>query len=159
GAHAGDLVFVTGTIGDSGGGLALRKSPSLSSSSKVQDVLVGRYLLPEPRMFFVPAIRSASACIDVSDGLIADLRHIAEASGMRIVVEAERIPRSSELVTLWGNGSDAIVRAATAGDDYELAFTARAPISDGHTPVTAIGRVEAGSGVVLLDTQGREIPV
>jgi thiamine-monophosphate kinase len=160
GARAGDLVFVTGTIGDSGGGLALLRNPSLSSSSEVHGWLVGRYRIPQPRVLFAPAIRNASACIDISDGLLADLGHIADASGVRIVVEAERIPRSPALVALWGDASDAIVRAATAGDDYELAFTARAPISDGHTPVVAcIGRVESGSGVVLLDAAGREIAV
>ena len=84
---------------------------------------------------------------------------IAEASGVRMVVEAERIPRSPALSSLWGDGLDAIVQAATSGDDYELAFAARSLISDAHTPVTAIGRVEAGSGVVLLDDDGREVAV
>ncbi len=101
----------------------------------------------------------ATAALDVSDGLLADLGHIAEASGVRIVVEAERIPRSPELIALWGNTSEAIVRAATSGDDYELAFTSRTQIADRHTPVTCIGRVEAGSGVVLLDGADREIAV
>jgi thiamine-monophosphate kinase len=159
GARAGDLVFVTGTIGDSGGGLALLGEPSVSGASDVHARLIGRYRIPEPRVVFAPSVRKASACIDVSDGLLADLGHIAEESGVRIVVEAERIPRSPELIALWGSTSDAIVRAATAGDDYELAFTARSPISDGRTPVTAIGRVEAGAGVVLLDAAGREILV
>ena len=159
GARAGDRVFVTGTIGDSGGGLALLRNPSLSSSSEVHGWLVGRYRIPRPRVLFAPSVRNASACIDVSDGLIADLGHIAEASGVRIVVEAERIPRSPALVALWGDSVAAIVRAATSGDDYELAFTARSAIADGHTPVTSIGRVEAGSGVVLVDGNGREVPV
>jgi thiamine-monophosphate kinase len=159
GARVGDLVFVTGTIGDSGGGLALLKNPSLSSSSEVHGWLVGRYRIPRPRVLFAPLVRNASACVDVSDGLIADLGHIAEASGVRMVVEAERIPRSPALSSLWGDGLDAIVQAATSGDDYELAFAARSLISDAHTPVTAIGRVEAGSGVVLLDDDGREVAV
>ena len=159
GARAGDLVFVTGTIGDSGGGLALLKNPALSASVDVHAVLAGRYLLPEPRVAFAPALRSASASIDVSDGLLADLGHIAEASCVRVVVEADWIPRSPELIALWGNGEDAIVRAATAGDDYEIAFTAPTLVQDVHTPVTCIGRVEQGSGVVLVDAQGREIAV
>jgi thiamine-monophosphate kinase len=159
GAHAGDLVFVTGTIGDSGGGLALLKNPSLSAAAEVHAKLIRRYRIPEPRVSFAPSVRNASACIDISDGLLADLGHIAEESGVRIIVEAERIPRSPELVALWGSTDDAIVKAATAGDDYELAFTARAPISDGQTPVTAIGRVEAGSGVALINAAGQEIAV
>jgi thiamine-monophosphate kinase len=152
-------VFVTGTIGDSGGGLALLKEPALSASADVHARLTACYRVPEPRVAFAKAVRDASASIDISDGLIADLGHIAEASGVRIVVNAERIPRSQELVALWGDGIDAIVRAATAGDDYEIAFTASATIADGRTPVTAIGRVEKGAGVVLLDSGGRETAV
>ncbi len=157
GARAGDLVFVTGTIGDSGGGLALLKEPALSSSASAHDSLIGRYRLPEPRIAFAPAVRDASASIDISDGLLADLGHVAEASGVRIVVAADRIPRSPELKALWGDGEEAIVRAAAAGDDYEIAFTAPTLIQDAQTPVTCIGRVEQGSGVELLDAAGREI--
>ena len=155
GAEEGDNVFVTGTIGDSGGGLALLKEGSHESGSR----LIERYRVPEPRVAFAPVVRAATASIDVSDGLLADLGHIAETSGVRIVVEAERIPRSPELIALWGTGTDAIVRAATAGDDYEIAFTAPAPIKGAAMPVTSIGRVERGTGVVLLDAQGHEIAV
>jgi len=154
GARPGDLVFVTGTIGDSGGGLAL-----LKSGAKEPSRLIERYRVPEPGVAFAQAVRNASASIDVSDGLLADLGHIAETSGVRIVVEAERIPRSPQLKTLWGDSVEAIVRAATAGDDYEIAFTAPSMIEDARTPVTCIGRVERGSGVALLDTEGREIAV
>jgi thiamine-monophosphate kinase len=159
GARVGDLVFVTGTIGDSGGGLALLKDLALSTSAEAHAWLIARYRVPEPRVAFASAVRNASASIDVSDGLLADLGHIAATSGVRIVVEAERIPRSPELRSLWGNGEDAIVRAATAGDDYEIAFIAPSLIQDALTPVTCIGRVERGSGVVLLDAQDREIEV
>jgi thiamine-monophosphate kinase len=141
GARAGDFVYVTGTIGDSGGGLASR-----------QGVLLERYRVPEPPVALGPKLRGvASAAIDVSDGLIADLGHIADVSGVRIVVEADRVPRSDALKALWG---DDIVRAVTAGDDYQIAFTA----GEG-APATCIGRVEKGSGVALLDSQGREIAV
>jgi thiamine-monophosphate kinase len=153
GARPGDKVFVTGTIGDSGGGLAMLKSGESAS------LLIERYRVPESRVAFASAVRGASASIDISDGLLADLGHIAETSGVGIVVEAERVPRSPELIALWGTGNDAIVRAATAGDDYEIAFTASAPIEGGDAPVTCIGRVENGAGVVLLDGQGREIAV
>jgi thiamine-monophosphate kinase len=156
GAQIGDAVFVTGTIGDSGGGLAVLKGEAKSDHAAE---LIARYRIPEPRVAFVRAVRNASSSIDVSDGLLADLGHIAEASRVRIVVEAERIPRSPALTAFWGNGSDAILRAATAGDDYEIAFTASGPIQDTSTPVTCIGRVESGSGVVLLDGQGCEIVV
>lgn len=159
GARVGDLVFVTGTVGDSGGGLALLQNPAVSASVETRARLIARYHVPEPRVTFAPALRAASAAIDVSDGLLADLGHIADASGVRIELEAERIPLSPSLIELWGGGSEAIVRAATAGDDYEVAFTARSPITDAHTAVTRIGKVTKGSGIALLDTEGREIAV
>jgi thiamine-monophosphate kinase len=156
GAQSGDDVYVSGTIGDAGGGLAILAG----DAPDADEGLVARYRLPVPHLALGQALRGvATAALDVSDGLLADLGHIADVSGVRIVVEAARIPRSPALVRLWGDGIAAIVRAATAGDDYEIAFTARtAPASRG-IPITRIGRVEVGSGVVLVDAAGREIPV
>jgi thiamine-monophosphate kinase len=150
GAKPGDGVFVTGTIGDSGGGLDARNG-----------VLFERYRVPEPPVAFGPSLRGlASAAIDMSDGLLADLGHLADVSGVRIVVEAERIPRSDALRALWGDTLEAIVRAATAGDDYQIAFTAPpSKVAEISNAVTRIGTVEQGSGIVLLDAQGGEIPV
>jgi thiamine-monophosphate kinase len=159
GARVGDLVFVTGTVGDSGGGLALLENRAVSISGETRARLIARYHVPEPRVMFAPALRAASAAVDVSDGLLADLSHVADASGVRIEIEAERIPLSPSLIELWGGGSEAVVRAATAGDDYEIAFTARAPIADAHTAATCIGKVTKGSGIALLDAAGREIAV
>jgi thiamine-monophosphate kinase len=94
---------------------------------------------------FAGALRAiAHAGVDVSDGLIADLGHIASASGVRIIVEGEKVPLSPPLRALWG--ADTVLRAVTAGDDYQIAFTA-APGLIG--PFTRIGRVEAGEGVGL----------
>ena len=159
GAVPGDGVFVTGTIGDSGGGLALLKNQAVPASDETRARLIARYRIPEPRVTFAPALRAASAAIDVSDGLLADLGHIAQASGVRMEIEAGRIPLSPSLLDLWGESTGTVVRAATAGDDYEVAFTARSPIVDAHTTITRIGRVTEGSGVVLLDARGGEIAV
>lgn len=165
GAVPGDLVFVSGTVGDAGAGLALLKGQARVARSPS---LVTRYRLPEPRLALGRELRGiASAGLDVSDGLIADLGHIAEVSKVRIAVDAAAVPRSAPLRALWGDGSEAIVRAVSAGDDYEIAFTAPAAKREAvmaaaarvGVPVTEIGRVQAGAGVVLLDENGREIPV
>jgi thiamine-monophosphate kinase len=156
GARAGDGVYVTGSIGDSGGGLAIFKREKHGLDEAARDHLIGRYRVPQPPVFFGAALRDlASASVDVSDGLIADLGHIASASGVGIAIEAERIPRSAPLRALWGDGIDAISRAATAGDDYQIAFTAdplleadiRAAAKD--VAVTRVGTVRAGQAVEL----------
>lgn len=167
GARAGDAVFVTGTIGDSGGGLALlRDDEGGALSAEFRNCLIDRYRLPAPPVSFGRSlIGLASAALDVSDGLIADLGHLAVASDVRIVVEAARIPRSAALRALWGDSDAAIARAATSGDDYQIAFTAplnaeaklQQAAHDGLTTLTRIGRVEAGTGVVLMGAQTQEI--
>jgi thiamine-monophosphate kinase len=153
GAKPGDGVFVSGTIGDAGAGLAILQGKTGGDTG--EEFLIGRYRQPTPRVSLGRALRGvASASLDVSDGLIADLGHIAETSGARIVVAADAIPRSPALVRF----DPDIVRAVTAGDDYEIAFTAPGPVP-ADLPVTRIGHVEPGQGVVLVDAQGREIPV
>jgi thiamine-monophosphate kinase len=163
GAKPGHDVFVTGTIGDAGAGLEIlstRAGREARTAASVQK-LINRYRLPTPRLKFGQALRNvASAALDVSDGLIADLGHIAEVSGVRIAIEAEKIPRSSALRAMWGDGIEAIVRAATSGDDYEITFTAApgravaAAAKKAGVRVTRIGRVEKGAGVQLLGGTG-----
>jgi thiamine-monophosphate kinase len=166
-ARPGHAVYVTGSIGDSGGGLAIFKREKHSLDETQRDHLIARYRLPQPPVVFGAALRDlASAGIDISDGLIADLGHIAQASAVAITVEAETIPRSDALRALWGDSQDAIIRAATAGDDYQIAFTAdparEADILAAGTKacaiVTRVGTVAAGEGVVLT-LGGKEIAV
>jgi len=163
-AKPGDIVFVTGTVGDAAGGLAILKGEGANLAPEHRDHLVGRYRVPQPRVDIGPRLRDiASASIDVSDGLLADLGHIAERSGVRITVDAGRIPTSTALRALFG--AETAQRAAVAGDDYEIAFTApiegRAAIRDlaaaTSIAITEIGRVEAGEGVALLGSDGKEI--
>jgi len=163
GAKPGDHVFVSGTIGDAGAGLRLRRGEAGELSARDADFLMERYRRPVPRLGLGQSLLGvASAALDVSDGLIADLGHIAETSGVRIVVEAEAIPRSAALKSY---DPDGVLRAVTAGDDYEIAFTtadsgdATPAWAQSDVPVTRIGRVEAGQGVILVDGEGREIPV
>ena len=143
----GDAVYVTGTIGDSAGGLAIFKREKHQLSDGQRDYLTKRYHVPEPPVAFGAGLSAlASAAVDVSDGLIADLGHLADASKVKIELDAEAIPRSEALRAFWGDGVDAILRAVTAGDDYQIAFTAPPGLSG---PFTRIGKVEAGEGVVI----------
>lgn len=146
GARVGDCIYVTGTIGDSGGGLAVLRGEGERLCDADRDYLVGRYRVPEPPVAFADRLRDiAHAGVDVSDGLMADLSHVAGASGVRLVVDGARVPLSTALNALWGD--QVLARAVVAGDDYQIAFTA-APGLQG--PFTAIGHVEAGQGAVLM---------
>lgn len=158
GAKPGDAVYVTGTIGDSGGGLALLKHEKDALAQAQCDYLIARYRIPEPPVDLGPLLLGlASASVDVSDGLIGDLGHVADASRIKIEIDAAAIPRSAALKAFWGEGPDALIRAASAGDDYQIAFTAD-PLQDGKiqaaaaqagVTITRIGMVGAGKGVVL----------
>lgn len=161
GARPGDLVFVSGTIGDAGEGLAVLKAGKQTGDAW----LINRYRVPQPRLSLGRALRGvASAALDVSDGLLADLGHIASTSGIRIRVDIECVPLSTAFRNTCGDIEAAIVRAATAGDDFEIAFTARsaAAVEDAArrvgTPVTRIGNVEPGVGVVLCRPDGSVVP-
>ena len=103
--------------------------------------------MPQPPVNFgASGLRDAAhAAVDVSDGLIADLGHIAEASQVAIVVDGARVPLSVPVKALWGDA--ALLRAVSAGDDYQIAFAAAPGLSG---PFTQIGTVAAGRGVRLL---------
>jgi thiamine-monophosphate kinase len=168
GAKAGDLVFVTGSIGDGGGGLAVEQGDGKWLARSMRDHLLHRFRVPQPRTKIGPLLRGvASAALDVSDGLIADLGHIAETSKVRIVVDAAAVPRSGALHALWGDGNDAVVRALTSGDDYEIAFSAppraekkiMAAAAKSGVTVSRIGHVEKGEGVILRDVRGKRLAV
>lgn len=157
GARAGDAVFVTGQIGLSGGGLAVFKRENHVLSEFDRDALTSRYRVPEPPVLLGPKLRAlAHAAIDVSDGLVADLAHLASASGVAITLDGAALPIPAYLKDWWGEG--AIARAATAGDDYQIAFTAdparegeiQAAAENAGVTVTRIGTAAAGEGVRLL---------
>lgn len=168
GARPGDAVFVTGTIGDSAGGLAIFRRERHALTEEQRDYLVNRYREPLPPVLFgARHLRDfATASVDISDGLIADLGHLAKTSGVAIAIDAMAIPRSDALRAFWGEDAAAIVRAATAGDDYQIVFTADpaceggilAAAADSRISVTRIGQVEPGEGVALVH-QGRPLDV
>ncbi|MGN6517692.1 MAG: thiamine-phosphate kinase [Rhizomicrobium sp.] len=167
GAKPGDRVFVSGTIGDGGGGLDVLSGKRIQGSPAERNALAERYQLPTPRLALGRALRGvATAMLDISDGLLADLGHIADTSRVGIAVDAALVPLSGAYRSVIGHDEKAVLGAVTAGDDYELAFTApeaargavaQAAAATG-TAVTEIGSAIAGRGVTLLGGDGREIP-
>ena len=154
GARAGDTVFVTGTLGDAALGLeALRGAlPGLDASAA--GFLIDRYRLPQPRVTLGPKLRGlASAAIDISDGLLADLGHICEASRLAAIVETSRLPLSAAARAALELRPACIEAVLTGGDDYEILFAASAESAAelNHlsrtlgVPITAIGRLQAPS--------------
>src|SRR6185503_12722017 len=123
GARPRDAVFVSGSIGDAGAGLAVLKGEGVGLTDFDRSALISRYQLPEPRVALGPQLLGiASSALDVSDGLLADLGHIAKISEAKIAIDATKIPVSDATQALWGQSQETIVRAATSGDDYEIAF-------------------------------------
>jgi thiamine-monophosphate kinase len=158
GAKPGDLVFVTGTVGE--GWLGLQAAQGLLSLEPQRvAALVDHYRMPMPRTAYAGSIRDmATASVDVSDGLIADLGHVAGASGVCVEIELEHLPLSAA-GQAWFEGrvdaEAALGILATGGDDYEIAFTARAADEGAlrreaercYLRLTRIGQVTRGRGV------------
>jgi thiamine-monophosphate kinase len=161
GARPGDGVFVSGSPGDAAAGLRLMLGKGDAEADPGAE-LVRRFLRPEPRVALGQFLRGiASSAIDVSDGLVADLRHILEASGTGAEIHVDRLPISSALRAC-GNGDAAIECALAGGDDYELCFTVpvhREEMIRQWSPanpvaLTRIGRIVADPGLRLLDAGG-----
>lgn len=156
GARSGDDVWVTGTLGDAAG--ALRQW----QAGAVRDALLrARLDRPTPRVAAGRALLGlAHACIDVSDGLLADLGHICRSSGVSAEIDIDALPASDALRAAFA-GDDLRLLQAAGGDDYELCFTAprtaRAMVEDAmqdvDVPVTRIGRV------LRDDQSGRHVRV
>lgn len=168
GANAGDLLFVSGTIGDGFLGLAVRRQEFLWLASEERDALTRRYQLPEPRLALAAALRgNVTAAIDVSDGLLADAGHLAETSGVAIEISGPRVPLSKAAESVLAEDPELFPSLLGGGDDYELLFAApvearQAVLTAAEasaTPVTEIGSIAAGKGVSLLDRAGKAISV
>lgn len=164
GARVGDMVYVSGTLGDAALGLAAIKGRLGRLKPAARRYLIRRYRLPEPRLALGRRLVSlAHASADISDGLVADLGHICESSRVGAIVEAARLPLSSAARSLVAAVPRRIEAALTHGDDYELVFTAppraadriRAVARATGIKVSAVGRVVAGRGVRVVDAGGR----
>ena len=153
GARAGDLLYVTGTLGGSAAELlALEKHPA---AFRKQDATRHPHLYPEPRLATGLALmrrRLATAAIDLSDGLSTDVAHLCEESGLAAELEAEALPIDSRAT---------LEQALHGGEDYELLFTAgpgtTMPRSLGGVSIQAIGRMKRrGKGpLVEIHRNGR----
>jgi thiamine-monophosphate kinase len=159
GARPGDLLVVTGTIGDGKLGLAAARGEIDAPE------LVERYRLPQPRLGLREALRAhAHAAADVSDGLLADAANIAVASGCAVRIDLEKTPLSPAAARWLEGQGDGLLSLATGGDDYEIvcavppgsleAFTAEAGMA-----VTVVGVFEAGEGAAIsLNGKALQVP-
>ncbi|GAB2493681.1 thiamine-phosphate kinase [Pseudoxanthomonas sangjuensis] len=158
GAKVGDDIWVTGTLGDAAAALQ-----SLFAGAALDRALRMRLDRPAPRVAAgLRLVGLANSCIDVSDGLLADLGHICERSKVGAEVEISKLPASPSLQRF--APAMRIPWQAGGGDDYELCFTAAPRLRDeirqaldfAETPGTRIGRIVAGTGVKALDAEGNE---
>jgi thiamine-monophosphate kinase len=155
GAKPGHDIYVSGTLGDAALGLRVLKGTLRSPEA---DYLIARYRLPEPRVALGLQLAGiAAASIDISDGLIADLGHICEESGVRATVERDALPLSSAARAAVAADGSLWSDIVGAGDDYEILFTA--PPGFSLPGVTLIGRIETGQGVLVRDASGRPVEV
>lgn len=155
GAKVGDDLWVSGSIGDAGLGLAIALGHAPHDAA-----LLKRFRRPEPRLALGRAlIGTASAAMDVSDGLLIDADRLAQASGVALAIDLGAVPVSDAAAARCPTLAERIA-LTTAGDDYELLFTAPPGVDvaalSGRTPVTRIGAVTAGRGVRLVN-QGVDV--
>lgn len=160
GAKKGDSIYVSGCVGDAAAGLSILESSQPGSRVWAEnDHLIRRFANPDARVKLGRAIAGrASAAIDLSDGLYADLEKLLTASHVSGTIELEDLPLSDELSHMLTEG-DALQFALEGGDDYELCFTSSDPEivtigADLGIPVTRIGKVRKGKG--LMCTKGGE---
>jgi thiamine-monophosphate kinase len=170
GAHAGDLLYVTGALGGSAAELATlgRAGPTLrKATASTKTSTAHPHLYPQPRIAVGLALlrrRLASAAIDLSDGLSTDLAHLCRESGGRqsklgAQIDAAALP----IHPVAASAAQPLDLALHGGEDYELLFAAppgtRMPRSIAGVPITHIGRLTPGSAITLVDAAGRERPL
>ncbi len=170
-ARAGDLVAVTGTIGDAALGLVQRLEPERARRWQLSEDegrhLAHRYLLPQPRTAIAEAIgRHARAAMDISDGLVGDLERLCRASGLSASIDVGRLPLSQGAKKAIGVDAGAVETLLSGGDDYEIMLTLDArswPLFQAECrakglDVTMIGDTQAGApGLVTVTRGGAEL--
>ncbi len=168
GAGIGDIVYVTGTVGDSAFARSLLEGGLEIDDDTYKDVIL-KHIDPAPRVEAGNTISTrglATAMTDISDGFIADLGHILRASNVGAVIDFDRVPVSHELKEYIENDTEEITLPLTGGEDYELLFTsppsmASAVESLSHEiglAITEVGEiVPVSKGVTIVDDGGRRI--
>jgi len=165
-AEPGNVVVVTGELGGAAAGLLLLDRSDLAAAAEADD-LRRRQLAPSPRLAAGRALASngATSMIDVSDGLGGDALHVAEASGVRIAIDLERVPVQGGVAEVAdAAGVDPVRLVAEGGEDYELLATlapgdldgARAAVEATGVSLTEIGKVAEGTGATLRLADGSE---
>ncbi|NDE91431.1 MAG: thiamine-phosphate kinase [Alphaproteobacteria bacterium] len=159
-------VYVSGTIGDSALGLMALQGKKLSGAT-AEDIefLKQRHYAPEPRLDLARTIRPfALAAVDISDGLVADVGHIANASQVHVTLEADKVPLSAAAKRVCDANPAMIETILSGGEDYELAFVIDAresgllkiALSKINVPLTRIGTLKKGAASVdVLDKDKR----
>lgn len=165
GARPDDELWVSGSLGDAALGLACLRG-EFSLATEPRRATIERLQRPTPRIELGRRLVGlANSAIDLSDGLIGDLGHVLRRSGVAARIEWEKIPRSATLLAL--GESDQQRLALAGGDDYELLFSVppgrRAEIESiggyARVAVSRIGRIEAGSGLTVVDRDGRAMDI
>ncbi|CZF77325.1 Thiamine-monophosphate kinase [Grimontia celer] len=163
-AKVGDWLYVTGNLGDSAAGLDVILKGN-APKNETENTLLNRHYYSEPRVLAGQALREiASSALDISDGLVADLKHILKASNVSAVINADTLPVSDELMAFAGGEEAAAKIALTSGEEYELCFTVPeshrgavdAAFAHTNTAVTCIGQIRHGEGVTV-QWQGKPV--
>ncbi len=174
-AQSGDVIFVSGTLGDSGLGLRLHAEAregrrTLQEQWGLNDadvgVLIERYLRPKPRIGHAGALLAhASAAMDLSDGLVKDLGRMCSASGVGAQIDGAALPFSPGVAKILTRAPAAFAEIVAAGDDYEI--LAAVPQAQAaaflealtHVPggVRRVGTFVAGHGIIVSNSEGKEI--
>ena len=166
GASEGDDIYVSGTVGDATLGLRASRGELAALAPADRAALAARFRLPEPRLALGAALVGIATCaIDVSDGLVADLGHLCEGSGVAACINADAVPLSAAARRAVDGGEAAIADLVTGGDDYELLFCAP-PAERGAIEalgrrlvlaVSRIGTIEHGQAVTVVDADGQPL--
>lgn len=167
-AHPGELIYITGTLGDAALGLKLL-SLEVPVAHAIRDYCLNKLNRPTPRVIFAKAVAKYCSCaIDISDGLVADLGHVVDASQCGANVYLDKVPLSKQLRQYFSTGADSNDKIDWAtvlagGDDYELCITVDKSQVDAveqlaesmKLSLTCIGEVSAANELNVIDASGQ----